>query len=252
MHEDPVHGLQVRRLATRGPPRVYPVLEQVLVVRIPARAERDGRPAVKLRSLAAHLRRHQAVVVRFEHRVFHRVERTTRAVGNLTRVPSTPKRREIRRCKRRLLGDDLVPVVILSPGDRELHQTATVGAEPVLVLHLFVTLLGTLVHFLGIFVPLPVRLDPVAPGFLKVLREVLRSSKRLLQRFPLEHQRPSLGQRALLRPLGLVRIPGPEVDVHDGYPRLGLERRDELLGEVQRFGQEMPGFGVSAQVVRRD
>mmetsp|Transcript_9519 Transcript_9519/g.37068 ORF Transcript_9519/g.37068 Transcript_9519/m.37068 type:complete len:342 (+) Transcript_9519:1373-2398(+) len=78
------------------------------------------------------------------------------------------------------------------------------------------------------------------------------ASERLLESFPLQHQRARLRQRRLLRPLGLVRIPGSEVDVHDGNPRLGLERGGELLGEVERLGQQVPADGVAAQVVRRD
>mmetsp|Transcript_14651 Transcript_14651/g.63438 ORF Transcript_14651/g.63438 Transcript_14651/m.63438 type:complete len:362 (-) Transcript_14651:406-1491(-) len=236
MYQDPVHRLQVRRLGPRGPPRVYPMLEQVLVIRVAARAQRDGRPAVKLRRLAAHLRRGQSVVMGLEHRVFHRVESAPRAVGNLPRVPSTSQRRERGPGDGGSLRNNLRAVLVHGPGHRELHQAPAIGAEPVLELDVFD--------------------DPaiaIAGRAVAVVRgDVLVMSERLLESLPLQHQRARLRQGRLLRPLGLVRIPGSEVDVHDGYPRLGLERGGELLGEVESLGEQVPAVGVAAQVVRRD
>ena len=128
VHQYPVHGLEVRRLLPLRFPRVQPVLEEVLVVRVPPRAERERGGAVERRVLHLHRGGHEAVVARVPHRVRDRGERAPRAVRDAARTP-TLQRRE-RRARRRGSLRAAAAVASTAPGPRRTPSAAASGQNP--------------------------------------------------------------------------------------------------------------------------
>ena len=227
-----IHGAQVRSLSPRGLSRVQPVLEQVLVVRVPARAERERGRAVELGRARAHRVGHQAVVGGVPRRVRHGVKRASRAVRDVPPVPPPRERRERGPRERFLfINVRLVRVarrLVSRRRDGVLLQAAAVGTKAVLHLRLE--------RRVGVLAD--------ARGF------VLRGSQRRLERLPLEHERSRLRERALLRPLGVVWVTRLEVDVHDGNPGARLERGGQFFRQVERFSEQVAALGVSPQLAR--
>ena len=94
MRRHPVHRSEVRRLAPLGFPRVEPMFEEIFVVRIPVRAERDGGPAIERGGSRAHRRRDETVVLRMPHCVRDGDEGSTRARRDVATIPSPGERGE--------------------------------------------------------------------------------------------------------------------------------------------------------------
>ena len=207
------------------------------------RAERDGGPAIERGGSRAHRRRDETVVLRMPHGVRDGDEGSTRARRDVATIPSPGERGEGGRRRRstttRARGET-VALARHSAGRRVLLQPASLGTKSVHHLHGVVVGVGVPVRICVPFVFV------VAPH-----GDVLRAPQRLLERLPLQHERPRLAERALLRPLRMMRIPRLEVDVHDGYARRRLKRRGEFLRQIERLRSKSPS-GVSPPRVCAD